>query len=137
MAPSTRTPHHPREYRRSILATALVAMVTWWGLGLPYSLFGWLLDPHQLHWVLICYAWEVPVAGALGPVLFPLLWFGEIERRWDRVLGAPHGIDPAEAAVLERSILDFPMRVASVMVITSVVGYGIGALQLRVFAQTP
>src|SRR5439155_507531 len=51
--------------------------------------------------------------------------------------GAPDGFDPAEAAVLERSILDFPIRVASVMVLTSVVGYGIGALQLRVLAQTP
>src|SRR5438552_2296606 len=130
-------PLHPRQYRRSVLATALVAMLTWSVVGLPYSLFSWSLDPVQLGWVLFCYAWEVPVAGALGPVLFPLLWFRNIERRWDRVFGAPGGIDPAEAAVLERSILDFPIRVASVMVLTSVVGYGIGALQLRVLAQTP
>ena len=36
---------HPRDFRRSILGTALVAMTTWWGFGLPYSLFSWLLDP--------------------------------------------------------------------------------------------
>src|SRR2546427_13052440 len=128
MAPSTRTPHHPREYRRSILATALVAMVTWWGLGLPYSLFGWLLDPHQLHWVLICYAWEVPVAGALGPVLFPLLWFRDIERRWDVIFAEPGRVDPQAAAALERAMLDFPIRVSGVFVLTSIVGYGVGAL---------
>src|SRR5881628_1244018 len=129
MAPSTRTPHHPREYRRSLLATALVAMVTWWGLGLPYSLFGWLLDPKQLHWVLICYAWEVPVAGALGPVLFPLLWFRDIERRWDATF-ADGEVDPEAAAALERALLDFPIRVGGVFLLTSLVGYGVGALQV-------
>ena len=130
-------PLHPRHYRRSVLATALVAMLTWSVVGLPYSLFSWSLDPVQLGWVLFCYAWEVPVAGALGPVLFPLLWFRDIERRWDRVFATPLRIDAAEAVILERSILDFPIRVAGVMVVTSVVGYGVGALQLRLFAQTP
>jgi len=103
MARSSRIPHHPREYRRSILATALVAMATWWGLGLPYSLFGWLLDEKQLSWVLICYLWEVPVAGALGPVLFPLLWFRDIERRWDATFANPEAVDAAAAAALERA----------------------------------
>ena len=32
---------HPASFRRSTLAAALVAMGTWWGLGLPYSLFAW------------------------------------------------------------------------------------------------
>src|SRR2546428_11727133 len=137
MALSARTPHHPREYRRSILATALVAMVTWWGLGLPYSLFGWLLDPRQLHWVLICYAWEVPVAGALGPVLFPLLWFRDIERRWDRTFRDPGMFELREAAALERAILDFPLWVAGVLVLTSLAGYAAGAVQVRLFAQLP
>src|SRR5947208_2218916 len=123
---------HPRQYRRSVVATALVSMLTWSIVGLPYSLFSWSLDPVQLGWVLFCYAWEVPIAGALGPVLVPLLWFRGIERRWDRVFGAPDRIDPAEAAVLERSTLAFPIRARGVMVITSVVGYGVGALQVRV-----
>src|SRR5437016_13503391 len=88
-------------------------MATWWGFGLPYSLFSWLLDPPQLRWVLICYAWEVPVAGGLGPVLFPLLWFRAIERHWDHTFRDPGAVDPAEAAALEREILDFPVRVRS------------------------
>ena len=128
---------HPRAFRRSILGTGLVAMVTWWGFGLPYSLFSWLLDPVQLRWVLICYLWEVPVAGCLGPVLFPLLWFRDVERHWEETFRGPGGVDPARAAALEREILDFPMWVAFVLVITSLVGYGVGAVQLRIFAQTP
>src|SRR5262245_57102862 len=131
------TDPHPRGFRRSILATALVAMATWWGLGLPYSLFGWLLDPRQLRWVLVCYAWEVPVAGLLGPVAFPLLWFRDIERRWDATFRADGPVDPAAAAALEGTILDFPVRVAWVFLITSLVGYGVGAIQVGLFAQTP
>ncbi|HJQ84889.1 MAG TPA: hypothetical protein VKA21_12480, partial [Candidatus Binatia bacterium] len=129
----------PHRFRRAILATAVVAMVTWWGLGLPYSLYAWLLDEKQLRWVLICYAWEVPVAGLLGPVLFPQLWFRAIERRWDDTFpeGADAPIDPAAAAALERTILDFPARVAWVFLLTSLVGYGVGALQVRQFAELP
>ena len=112
-------------------------MGTWWGLGLPYSLFSWVLDAEQLRWVLICYAWEVPVAGLLGPVLFPQLWFGAIERRWDATFDDRHDVRAADAADLERMILDFPIRVAWVFLLTSVIGYGVGALQLRLFAQAP
>jgi signal transduction histidine kinase len=112
-------------------------MLTWGGLGLPYSLFSWLLDPRQLRWVLICYAWEVPVAGGLGPVLFPLLWFRRIEQRWDQVFREPAAVDPHGAAALERAILDFPMRVGMVVLVTSLAGYGVGALQVRLFAGLP
>ena len=133
----TATLSHPRDFRRSVLGTALVAMATWWGFGLPYSLFSWLLDPMQLRWVLICYAWEVPVAGCLGPVLFPLLWFRTIERHWDHTFRDPGAVDPAEAAALEREILDFPVWVAFVFVVTSLAGYGVGAVQVRLFSQLP
>jgi len=133
----TATLSHPRDFRRSVLGTALVAMATWWGFGLPYSLFSWLLDPMQLRWVLICYAWEVPVAGCLGPVLFPLLWFRAIERHWDHTFRDPGAVDPAEAAALEREILDFPVWVAFVFVVTSLAGYGVGAVQVRLFSQLP
>ena len=74
---------HPAEYRWLIVAAALVAMATWWGLGLPYSWYAWLLDAEQQRWVLICYAWEVPAAGGLGPLLVPQIWLRRIERRWN------------------------------------------------------
>ena len=126
----------PERYRWAIGAAALVAMGTWWGLGLPYSLYGWNLDAKQLRWVLICYGWEVPACGLLGPLLFPLLWFRSIERRWHRVF-ADDRVDDAEAIALERTLLDYPVRVAVVLLITSLVGYGVGALQLRLFAELP
>jgi signal transduction histidine kinase len=127
---------HPAHLRRSILAAGLVAIATWWGLGLPYSLYTWLLDPRQLRWVLFCYAWEVPAAGLLGPVLFPLIWFRTIERRWDQVFSRSSP-EPAEIADLEAILLDFPLRVAKVFLITTIVGYGVGALQVRLAAQLP
>ncbi len=132
---TTRVPR-PERYRWAIRAAALVAMGTWWGLGLPYSLYGWNLDAKQLRWVLICYGWEVPVCGLLGPLLFPLLWFRSIERRWHRVFHDDR-VDEAEAIALERTLLDYPVRVAVVLLVTSLLGYGVGALQLRLFAELP
>lgn len=128
---------HPRHYRIPILLAALVAVAVWWGLGLPYSLAAWLLDERQLKWTLICYAWEVPAAGLLGPVLVSQIWWRDVIRRWDRVIGAPGVPDAVETAVIEGKILDYPVRVAWVLLITSLVGYGIGAIQLQAFADLP
>jgi signal transduction histidine kinase len=128
---------HPAQYRWLIVAAALVAMATWWGLGLPYSWYAWLLDAQQQRWVLICYAWEVPVAGGLGPLLVPQIWLRRIERRWNEVFRDPERVDPAAAAALERSILDYPRRVAWVLLFASLAGYAVGAYQLRVFAELP
>ena len=126
---------HPAQFRWLILAAALVAMATWWGLGLPYSLYAWLLDSQQKFWVLVCYAWEVPAAGGLGPLLVPQIWLRRIERRWNHVFRDPERVDPSEAAALERMILDYPRRVAWVLLFTSLAGYAVGALQLRIFAE--
>jgi len=133
------TAPHPRQFRQSILAGALVAVATWLGLGLPYSMYAWILDPTQMRWVLFCYAWEVPAAGLLGPVLFPMLWFGDITRRWDALLGASAKRPPDDDALarLEGSLLDFPRRAAVVFLLASVLGYVVGALQLWLFAQLP
>jgi hypothetical protein len=128
---------HPADYRGRLLLAALVAVAVWWGLGLPYSLAAWLLDTKQLRWTLFCYAWEVPVAGFLGPLLVPQIWWRNVTRRWNRVFATPEAPDLEEAAVLEGKILDYPMRVGRVLLITSVVGYAVGAIQLYAFAQMP
>jgi signal transduction histidine kinase len=128
---------HPVQYRARILLAALVAVAVWWGLGLPYSLAAWLLDEQQLKWTLICYAWEVPAAGLLGPVLVSQIWWRDVIRRWDRVFVTPGRIDSGEAAVVEGRILDYPIRMGGVLLVTSLVGYGVGALQLYMFAQLP
>jgi signal transduction histidine kinase len=128
---------HPAEYRVSLLLAALVAVAVWWGLGLPYSVAAWLLDERQLRWTLVCYAWEVPAAGLLGPVLVPQIWWRDVMRRWDRVFARGDDVDLVEAGILESRILDYPLRVGWVLLVTSTVGYGVGAIQLYVFADLP
>ncbi len=128
---------HPADYRPSLLFAAVVAMAVWWGLGLPYSITAWLLDAQQLKWTLICYAWEVPAAGLLGPVLVPQIWWRDVIRRWDRVFATPGQVDAIEAGIVEGKILNYPFRVGWVLLLTSLVGYAVGALQLYLFAQLP
>jgi len=123
-------PTHPADYRVSLLLAALFAVAVWWGLGLPYSITVWLLDERQLRWTLICYAWEVPAAGLLGPVLVPQIWWRDVMRRWDRVFADPAHVDVVEAGILEGRLLDYPISVARVLLIASLVGYGVGAVQL-------
>ncbi|MCW5893539.1 MAG: HAMP domain-containing protein [bacterium] len=128
---------HPRQFRRAILAVALVASATWWGLGMPYSFFAWLLDEEQARWVLFCYAWEVPFVACFVALVPPVRWLGKVERDWDRVLGSGGSGDPDAVAGLERTVLDYPIRVAGVLLVGSLAGYLAGAIQLRVFAALP
>src|SRR5262249_1091110 len=93
---------HPREYRRSIVAVAILAMATWWGIGLPYSLFAWLLDPVQRSWTLICYLWEVPIFGLVGLVVIPQLLWRRIERQWTAIATTPPADLPSALLALER-----------------------------------
>src|SRR5689334_17627858 len=130
-------PTHPADYRVSLLLAALFAVAVWWGLGLPYSITVWLLDERQLRWTLICYAWEVPTAGLLGPMLVPQMWWRDVMRRWDRVFATAGRIDADEARDVEARILDYPVRVGWVLLATSFIGYAVGAAQLYVFAQLP
>src|SRR5690349_622471 len=88
---------HPADLRGRILLAAVVAMAVWWGLGLPYSMAAWLLDDRQLRWTLVCYAWEAPTAGLLGPVLVPQMWWRDVVRRWDHVFATPDHVDADEA----------------------------------------
>ena len=128
---------HPREYRRPIVVVALLAMATWWGIGLPYSLFAWLLDPQQRAWTLYCYLWEVPVFGLIGLVLIPQLLWRDIEHRWTALDTTSEPEVTSAMLAIERKILDYPIRVAVVLLISSLIGYGVGALQIRWFAQLP
>ena len=66
-----------------------------------------------------------------------MIWFRQIERAWDGVFADAEAVDPARVATVEAMILDYPRRVAWVLLITSIAGYGVGALQLRLLAQLP
>lgn len=128
---------HPKEYRRPIVVVALLAMATWWGIGLPYSLFAWLLDSQQRAWTLYCYFWEVPFFGLIGLVVIPQLLWRDIERRWTALETTSEAEAQRAMLALERKILDYPLLVAIVLLITSLIGYGLGALQIRWFAELP
>jgi hypothetical protein len=78
----------------------------------------------------------VPAAGLLGPVLVPQIWWRDVMRRWDRVFASGEG-DLVEAGILEGRLLDYPLRVGWVLLIASLVGYGVGAIQLYAFADLP
>lgn len=138
MTPPPREPRvHPREYRRPIVVVALLAMATWWGIGLPYSLFAWLLDSQQRAWTLYCYLWEVPFFGLIGLVVIPQILWRDIEQRWSALETTPERDVPSAMLAIERKILDYPLRVAGVLLVSSMIGYGLGALQIRWFAQLP
>jgi signal transduction histidine kinase/CheY-like chemotaxis protein len=85
----------------------VLSSACWWGAGLAFSNLWWLTNSHQMAWILFCYAWEVPVIGWTGVVVIPL----RVSRR--------------------------PRFVAMCAIVTSTLGYTVGALQLIVFAHLP
>jgi signal transduction histidine kinase len=112
--------------RRLALRLWLLSLGFWWGLGIPFSAAWWLLNELQLKWVLICYAWEVPVIGWGGAVLVPwLLW-----RRTSARLQA--GVPGAETALAR-----FPRKVAWSIFLTGCVGYSLGAIQIALITGLP
>lgn len=104
----------------------LCSVVCWWGLGIPFSKLWWLVNEKQLHWIFICYAWEVPAVGWTGAVIVPWLL-------WRRLTG---DLSSATLDTLRR-LARFPSRVALIVLGTSTIGYALGALQVRQFAALP
>ncbi|HXE57353.1 MAG TPA: ATP-binding protein [Gemmatimonadales bacterium] len=112
--------------RELALRLWILSSLCWWGLGLPFSHLWWLLNERQTAWVLVCYAWQVPLLGWTGVVLLPWL-------RWRRILARLGSGDAAALGPLSR----FPLTVASLGLATSTIGYAVGALQLRLIAALP
>jgi signal transduction histidine kinase len=125
------TPADPRAARarfgrRLALRLWLLSVGFWWALGIPFSAAWWLLNDLQLRWVLICYAWEVPVIGWGGAVLVPwLIW----RRVSSRVAAGDQGA--------ERALARFPRTVAWSIFITGCVGYSLGAIQIAIITRLP
>jgi signal transduction histidine kinase len=112
-----------RALARRLLAQSIVC---WWILGISFSGLWWLTNHHQLAWILFCYAWEVPAIGWTGVVLLPWL-------RWQAIGRSVAADDPYGASRLLR----YPQFVALCALLTSSVGYVLGALQLIAFARLP
>ncbi len=95
----------------------VLSSLCWWGFGIALSNLWWLTNRHQLAWIVTCYAWEVPLVGWTGVVLIPWL-------RWRRIDSV-------------RSISLYPRFVAICAIVTSTLGYALGAGQLIAFAHLP
>ncbi len=120
--------------RRLLVGQSLMVVGVVWGLALAYALWVWLLDPLQRSWVFFCYAWEVPLVGGLATVGLPVWWLTEIERchRARR----PED-EPPDAEHIAAMLVWFPTRVAVTCFAASVIGYALGGVQLRTFANLP
>jgi signal transduction histidine kinase/HAMP domain-containing protein len=119
--------------RRASMSTHMKATALYWGglafwFWLPapvYYLLTMNIDELQLKWTAFGFLWEVPVLGGAFVLaaqrLFP--------RRRPGVAG-----DPAR---MYREVMRYPTVVAGLLLGFTLLGYTIGALQLRMFAALP
>lgn len=123
------------QFRRRVLQWLAVFLVlVYWGLGLPLTLLFVSHDPPQLYWVLIPYAWEIPVLGILL-----ILW--PVGRRLDAVadfLDADPPVTDRERLERIRNLaMNLPLQVAVVVVGASLVVYALASLQMRTLGDLP
>ena len=111
---------------RLALKLWLASMLCWWVAGIEFSRLWWLVNDRQLGWILFCYAWEVPVLGWTGAVVLPWLRLRRIAARL-----------PEDGATGMRRLARYPLFVFWAVLITSTVGYAVGALQVDYFAALP
>lgn len=122
--------------RLSLRAQALA--ILWLSISLWYwtvaPLFFFLsmnVNAQQLSWTAFAFLWEVPVVGGGLFISLALAAFYPFER----VLRAGKRLSHPEA--LYRWTLWYPRVLAAFLFLVSVVGYGLGTLQLRLFAGWP
>ncbi|HEY3997724.1 MAG TPA: SpoIIE family protein phosphatase [Candidatus Xenobia bacterium] len=110
----------------------LCLMAVYWGLGLPFSLRYLNYDAAQKNWIWATYLWEVPVLGlvfAIWPMwvgLAPVVSFLKTS-----------GGRPAEAGQIRSLALALPLRLPPLVLGASLLGFGLGSLQLRAWADVP
>jgi signal transduction histidine kinase len=119
--------------RRASMSTHMKATALYWGglafwFWLPapvYYLLTMNIDELQLKWTAFGFLWEVPVLGGA----FVLATQRLFPRRRPGVAG-----DPAR---MYREVMRYPTVVAGLLLGFTLLGYTIGALQLRMFAALP
>src|SRR5262245_54106681 len=120
--------------RRATLSTRTkAALLSWGGLvfwyWLPAPLYFVLtmnLDELQLVWTALTFFWEVPVVGGAFVLAAQRLYPARVRGGQDR--------DPARRY---REVVRYPALVAGLLFVFTLAGYGLGTLQLRVFAAMP
>lgn len=112
--------------RRLALRLWLISTLCWWVAGVAFSGLWWLVNAEQLRWVVICYAWEVPLVGWTGVVGGTwLLWRRMVHRHLTGHPGAA------------RDTAALPRRAGLLVLAVSTGGYLLGAIQIRHFAALP
>src|SRR5947208_1415804 len=133
--------------RRVIAWLAAALLVIYWGVGLPVSLLYINYDRLQLLWILIPYVWEVPVLGCLLVLLPTWIGLSPVAAFIERVrhrgseddlagLMVPQSFTTAAEAA-RRAALSFPLRLPRIVLLASVIGFGLGSVQARVFGEYP
>src|SRR5215510_12507749 len=117
--------------RHRLSTRTKAALLSWGGLAfwywLPapvYFLLTMNLDRLQLQWTALAFFWEVPVVGGAFVLAAQRLY--PSRRRLSN--------DPARRY---REVMRYPTLVGSLLLAFTLLGYTIGALQLRVFAALP
>jgi hypothetical protein len=101
-------------------------------LGIPYILFTLEMTPEQLTHVLIVYAWEGVLFGVLC-ILLPMRWVRNLTNP-DQYRESPTGT----SIHMERFIVQafrFPQKVALTVFFLILFAFGIGVLQVVLFAR--
>lgn len=102
--------------------------IWYWSFAPIYYLLNMNLDARQMAWTMFAYFWEVPVIGGLVFVTSAYLLFKPIN---DYFKGQLKISDPGE---FYKKILRYPVWLACLMYVIALVGYAIGTLQLKYFA---
>ncbi len=128
MSAATEQPTDPFTYaaRRLALQLWLGSMLCFWGIGIQFSRLWWLVNEEQQRWILLCYAWEVPLIGWTGAVMLPYLRLRQLGRRLE-----------ARSPSVGRDLARYPAHVAMMGLGTSTFGYLLGAIQVDLLADLP
>src|SRR2546421_302872 len=117
-----------REHLSTRMKAALLSwggLAFWYWLPAPiYFLLTMNLDRLQLQWTALAFFWEVPVVGGAFVLAAQRLY--PSRRRLST--------DPARRY---REVMRYPTLVGSLLFAFTLLGYAIGALQLRLFAALP
>ncbi|HEY3117196.1 MAG TPA: hypothetical protein VGK54_10685, partial [Chloroflexota bacterium] len=116
---------------KKMLGVLWGVIALWYWLPAPiYYLLTMNLDTLQLKWTAFAYFWEVPVVGGLFLVLAVAL-FKPARNLMDRKLV------PADPAADYRWTLRHPVVMAALIVVFTILGYAIGALQIHFLGLLP
>ncbi|MFI5396099.1 MAG: ATP-binding protein [Candidatus Binatia bacterium] len=105
-----------------------------WGVGFFYLVSTVLFNPVQLRWEVFSFSWEALAIGIPLIVFRPMM---RSIRKFAHQLESGHALSPEQAALYQRKVLAYPFKVSLEVFFVSLAAYGLGAIQVRYFAQLP